>query len=50
MIYGAETDGIMGNKLTDPDSQLKNINPAEFVELKTSRVIQSSHQDRNFKK
>lgn len=50
ILYGAETDGVDSNVLIDLDSQINEISPTKFIELKTSRFIQNERQDRNFKK
>lgn len=50
ILYAAEIDGIDCNTHIDLQSQISTINPAECIELKTSRLIQNEYQDKNFKR
>ena len=48
ILYGAEVDGV---DCPEPvPSDVGSFNCVKFVELKTSRHIQTAHQDNNFKK
>jgi RAT1-interacting protein len=47
LLFGAEMDGVNSTSMIDSCSQLAE---AKFIELKTSRHIETPQQDRNFRR
>jgi RAT1-interacting protein len=47
LLFGAEMDGVMS---TTAINDCYDLAKAEFVELKTSRQIETARQDRNFRR
>jgi len=47
VVYGAEMDAYQSDKIIKPEEPLL---PEKFLELKTSRIIETDNQNRNFRK
>ncbi|XP_075228083.1 decapping and exoribonuclease protein-like [Lycorma delicatula] len=50
IVYGAEMDGVVSDKILSVDGLEESLSKVQFIELKTSRIIERFNQDRNFRR